>query len=314
MKGKRNGEEKSLAVRKKIEAKGYTLLNEYINEKTKLSLICQNGHERNCTYSTFRSYGCKTCTNEIKLRDLISKIEILGFSFTIYPENAKGIAEAKCSNGHIRKTKIHNFINFGCGICSGNEIKNIEYAKEIFSKSGFELLETTYVNCKTKMRYICTCGEERRITLDALSSHGMTSCNKCKGKKVSGELAPTWKGGITPKEKLLRTKSDYNIWRKSVFTRDAYTCQKCHVKGEKLRGHHILNWSSNKEMRYSIDNGITLCSKCHDLGEKNSFHSIYGTKNNTREQVEEFIGRKLQIPINANTNVVNDCFFNSKFC
>lgn len=56
---------------------------------------------------------------------------------------------------------------------------------------------------------------------------------------------------------------EYKAWRKSVYERDAYTCQKCGKKGGRLNAHHIKPYASYMELRYSVPNGITLCEMCH---------------------------------------------------
>ena len=63
-----------------------------------------------------------------------------------------------------------------------------------------------------------------------------------------------------------RRRQEYTIWRNAVFQRDHYTCQKCEDnKGGNLRAHHIKPYAEYPELRYDIDNGITLCHTCHEL-------------------------------------------------
>ena len=88
----------------------------------------------------------------------------------------------------------------------------------------------------------------------------------------------------TDESKLCRKRIEYRLWRESVFARDNWTCQKCNKKGGILHSHHIKNFAQYPELRFAIDNGITLCEKCHI-----EFHKIYGKKNNTSEQIIEFV-------------------------
>lgn len=109
-------------------------------------------------------------------------------------------------------------------------------------------------------------------------------CRSCLAKTKKGENNRNWKGGISPINNIIRQSIEAKLWIQSVFARDGYTCQKTGIKGCKLTAHHILNFSSHPEIRFAIDNGITLSIESHI-----QFHKIYGKKNNTREQLEEFL-------------------------
>jgi hypothetical protein len=102
-----------------------------------------------------------------------------------------------------------------------------------------------------------------------------------------GEKSYRWKGGITPINNKIRNSIESKIWIYSVFVRDSFTCQKTKVKGGKLVAHHIQNFADFPELRFAIDNGITLSEEVHK-----EFHKKYGRKNNTRQQLEEFLSVK----------------------
>ncbi len=81
--------------------------------------------------------------------------------------------------------------------------------------------------------------------------------------RVSGANSNNWKGGITPNSVKLRNSKEATEWRRAVLIRDNFTCQLCGQIGRKLQAYHDKPWSKFEELRYDIDNGITLCEKCH---------------------------------------------------
>lgn len=101
---------------------------------------------------------------------------------------------------------------------------------------------------------------------------------------LTGEKHPNWNDGITPINNKIRMSVDGVMWRKTILVRDNFTCQKYGVRGGYLVAHHINNFAEFPELRFALDNGITLSEKAHK-----EFHHLYGIKNNTREQLEEFL-------------------------
>lgn len=85
-----------------------------------------------------------------------------------------------------------------------------------------------------------------------------------------------------------RNTLDYKNWVLNCLERDSYCCQRC-GSNKNLQVHHVLNYSSHKKLRTDVNNGITLCERCHSPIISGSFHQIYGTYNNTKEQLDEYI-------------------------
>jgi len=102
-------------------------------------------------------------------------------------------------------------------------------------------------------------------------------------KNRKGDKNPNWKGGLTPEYLRVRHSIETRLWRESVFARDNWTCQKTGIRGGKLHPHHIKNFAQYPELRFAIDNGITLSGESH-----REFHRIYGKKNNSEKQLASF--------------------------
>lgn len=107
--------------------------------------------------------------------------------------------------------------------------------------------------------------------------------------KIRGDKSPSWKGGITPLVEIIRHSLEFKQWRKTIFERDNYLCQKCFIKRKYLHPHHKKLFSiifteflqiydqfspiedretlARLAMKYKpfweVNNGITFCKDCH---------------------------------------------------
>lgn len=159
--------------------------------------------------------------------------------------------------------------------------KGKKYLKEYYKKNRNKFLE------KEKILYKNNPEIKKKYSNDYHKKHFIkkelpTEKQLSYWKTLKGKLPWNYKG-ITPENKLIRNSIEYKLWRKSCFERDNFTCQKTGISGGNLVVHHINNFSDKIELRFAIDNGITLSKKSH-----NEFHKKYGNKNNTKEQLVEF--------------------------
>lgn len=105
------------------------------------------------------------------------------------------------------------------------------------------------------------------------SHKGISSANK--GKKFperTGSNHPNWIQDRTQLQRYAdankdRRSSAYRFWRKQVWERDNYKCRIDNsVCNGRLEAHHILGYTEHVELRYEINNGITLCHAHHPKG------------------------------------------------
>ena len=88
---------------------------------------------------------------------------------------------------------------------------------------------------------------------------------------IKGVLHPLW---IVNRNQLRKSEKKhldgkYRDWMFAVKKRDGWKCRvsNSYCKG-RLESHHILNWIDYPELRYEINNGITLCHAHHPRGRE----------------------------------------------
>tara|TARA_R110000868_G_scaffold294430_1_gene555009 strand:- start:59 stop:886 length:828 start_codon:yes stop_codon:yes gene_type:complete len=235
----------------------------------------------------WKSGMCLECTSLLGL----SKVKVLkGVEHPLYIEPIK--CEDCFKQIKVRGKRL--LMQKKCAVCYNKSRENKSYCK----RCGIKLLHNTTTYCakcfpETRKgenstswkggvpNCILCCG--KLSTYKSKSEKHTGICKKC----LKGENSKRWNKELTEKDREpFRTKMpQYYEWRKLVFNRDCYCCQKCgDNKGGNLCSHHIENYSSNKEKRFDVGNGITLCERCHI-----NFHKKYGWKSNTQEQINDYI-------------------------
>lgn len=294
------------------------LTDTYLNIKTKMKYHCKihNDIEQETTVQYLKGIKrspCKLCriesrinkqVAEIKQRLLNSNCKFISCDYKTTDSTVYFLCNIHIENGtqetSLEKLRIPYTEN-ACWFCgvelrANNRKCDIKDVKSHFLEKGYFLLEESYVNDRTHMRFECRLHpkEIQYVTYDGFKNR-KDNCKFCRSENFSGENSPSWKGGKTPINSRIRRSQEYKKWRISVFERDGYTCQACGQYGGELHAHHIENFSSHECKRFDINNGITLCEKCHHVTFDGSFHNTYGTHNNTKEQLDEFIlAKKLQ--------------------
>ena len=173
-------------------------------------------------------------------------------------------------------------------IVSGEERRSsLDKIKNKCISLGFEFLSNSYKNRKQIYEFRCLTDNQihKSVFANILSGHGL-SC--CKSRKISsgqcGENNSQWNPRLSEKDRLKRKRHGWlnDGWAKKVKNRDLGKCKICN-SSNRLNAHHLESYSNNMELRYVVDNGITLCRHHHVL-----FHRLYGKTANTRSQFLKF--------------------------
>lgn len=123
-----------------------------------------------------------------------------------------------------------------------------------------------------KYKCLCDCGMIKSIIGVNLTDGTTKSCGCLKRRK--GKENPCYKIELTKQDRIdRRCLHENEIWTKTIFERDNFTCQICKKHGGDLNAHHLDGYGWCEVRRFDINNGILLCENCH-----RDFHRVYGIK------------------------------------
>lgn len=277
------------------------LSKKYENAIAKMVFVCECGELFKTSFSKFKSRSKRQCNDCSGLgRTTIDDVDKICQSYhlkllTRRYKNSKQRLPLETKEGYkfmmsyevmkkgIKKKPIFNRFN---PFTSENikryiEINNLEC--EFVGE---------YKSNKDKLSFKCKCGSVFRTSFNDFRSNHKTHCNTCGIAKRSGENHYDYNPKLTEEERIRRRmltpNENMRLFRTKVFENDNYTCVICGNKSSKgksvvLNAHHLNGYHWYEEGRFDPKNGVTMCSCCH-----NDFHSIYGRKNNTQEQFDEF--------------------------
>lgn len=122
------------------------------------------------------------------------------------------------------------------------------------------------------------CSVECRTSFFTGENHGMSnrvsvSCDQCNSEITRPASHINEKNNFCNEDcyhKYLSCNDDRNSnqakkWRNKIRNRDNWTCQDCGEKRDNIEAHHIEKWRENEELRFCMDNGVSLCPECHYL-------------------------------------------------
>jgi hypothetical protein len=87
---------------------------------------------------------------------------------------------------------------------------------------------------------------------------------------------------------------EHAMWAKLVKTRDKQACRECGCTDRKiLHAHHIRSWEDYPNLRYDVNNGITLCIFCHAAKHPEVAHLMLKTHRVHTDKSTRIIRKKV---------------------
>lgn len=167
-----------------LQSTGETLISdEYINNKTKLDILCANNHNYKMSFDhKQRGHGCPICSGNKKhtIEEVRKIFELNGERLlTCDYKNSHGMLKAVCQAGHEYAISFSSKQQgHGCRSCYVDSRKHkYRYTKSIVELNGDRLLTQNYVNSGTKLDILCVNGHTYQMSFNGKrAGYGCRQC------------------------------------------------------------------------------------------------------------------------------------------
>lgn len=221
----------------------------------------------NCNYKKkIKNTNCKNCS--ILLETKVYKCH--GYNY------CSNSCIEQWSNKNINPDEYKGKLNYYiCGVCENGFFSYVKDRKTC-SKQCYSIW-------MSKDKIVLQCDQclksfERypsSVFWSEQRNNKKTFCSvECRANHYSKENNPNWisdRNQLKDRNKSIRWSTEMCDWRKSVYERDNYSCVICNIRGTELNAHHIKRFCEYPELRFCVDNGITLCEEHHKSTYKKEY-------------------------------------------
>ena len=108
-------------------------------------------------------------------------------------------------------------------------------------------------------------------------------CADVGGFRYTGKDHPNYREDARRKNR----GGSHHKWVNAVIGRDKAICQHCGAIEIELHAHHIRSYKDHPELRFDVNNGITLCFKCHWIAHTASNANAVNSGNIQTDNAED---------------------------
>ena len=305
-----NGHSKDMRgyVRGKVTVIDYVGDNKYGDMLWRCRCSCGNEFDRITAKLTSKRIAvpsCPDCAKRVRALDILGKKFNRLTAIEVASRGAQNQRRYlfKCGCGRekiVMGALVHKGYVKSCG-CLLGEITRKRVVKNLAGKVSFRwtvLDQHKMAGSESYWLCRCECGTEKFVAAKTIISGKSKSCGclcaeeararmtkyAAGYKHAKGPDHPFWNPALTDEDRRRqRWSSAVTDWGRAIYARDHYHCQACMQRSNKLCAHHLVPWSTSKELRFDLSNGITLCVKCH-----REYHGKYPAKIATPQNFLEF--------------------------
>lgn len=169
-------------INTKLKPRGFTIVGEYTNMKTKTQFKCEHGHQWEAIPNNVlnKGRGCPHCAGNARLTkdDVNSRLEKRGIRMTSEYVNHRSLSEFECEFNHKWTTTTNSVIQgSGCPHCAGNSSLSSEIVNSKIKHRGIRMIGE-YTNQSTNTEFICEHNHRWEATPTNVMNHS-SGCPHC---------------------------------------------------------------------------------------------------------------------------------------
>lgn len=291
---------------------GFTLLSEYCNIHTPITVQCPRGHVHSRAYRDWKKADikCRDCFRE----DVHTHFTQEGWQVLSPFEGMKASMTVQCPAGHISEVRYQTWNRprkpgyNGCNQCKPKKhgqdrALSLNEVSEFLQSKGLRLTGE-YINTATPVAVVCTRGHQTSVTLSSLRSRVQNGCGECykedripsDEEMLSNEIAQKISTRIY--QELSKNGIQKKTWKSRVWARDVAK-QIQEQLGARPEGYHLDHVVPCSFFDFRDEEQTRLCWSIENLRWMEASANISRGNRITIEEVRTFTPEQLALLLRA---------------